>query len=55
MTCIHKWKVFQTEFTDSGYMVIKFCEKCHYTAGSGFLDKDHEINYLNSLIDNPQT
>lgn len=30
---------------------MKFCHKCMDVNGYGFLDKDHELNYLNKLLD----
>jgi len=34
-----------------GYMRLRFCHLCRETEGFGFIDKNHEINYLNMLFD----
>ena len=33
-------------------MIMKICKDCLSTEGYGFLNKDHEVNYLNKLVEN---
>jgi hypothetical protein len=53
MECKHEYIFRQADYTDGGYMVMKICVLCMDISGSGFLDEEHEINYLESLIDTP--
>lgn len=50
MGCEHKWRTFNTSLDNEGYMIMKFCVLCYETNGMGFLDKEHEVSYLNSLL-----
>jgi hypothetical protein len=53
MECNHDWQTGQTNsFNDGGYMRMKFCTKCKTAEGYGFLDANHEINYLESMLHN---
>ena len=51
MDCEHDWKSFQTDLDNGGYMVIKVCRECKETEGFGFVDSNHELNYLENLSD----
>jgi hypothetical protein len=52
MDCTHSWiEKITPPLPDGGYMIIKICKDCLASEGYGFLDKDHEVNYLNKLID----
>ena len=55
MKCEHNWIEKQIPTPKGGYMVLKFCYLCRESEGYGFLDKDHEVNYLNTLykLDTP--
>jgi len=47
---VHPWIHKKTPSDENGgYMTIKFCPVCYETEGFGFLDKQHEINYLEAL------
>ena len=49
MQCNHKWIKKEIPTPNGGYMFLKFCHLCRETEGYGFIDKQHEINYLESL------
>jgi hypothetical protein len=49
--CNHVWKSFETNLSTGGYMLFKFCYSCKSTQGLGFIDKEHEINYLESILE----
>ena len=53
MDCNHNIVISESNFNSGGYMRIKFCTLCHYTSGSGFIDENHEIGYLEKLLDTP--
>jgi hypothetical protein len=38
------------EMDNGGYMIMKTCIDCYDTSGYGFLDKNHEQVYLNTLL-----
>jgi hypothetical protein len=50
MQCEHVWISKQVDTPNGGYMILKFCHACGDTEGFGFVDKDHEIAYLESLL-----
>ena len=56
MDCEHVWLEKQIPTPKGGYMVLRFCHSCKETEGYGFIDKQHEINYLNTLwnLDEPE-
>ena len=52
MECTHSWIEKTTpQSPDGGYMIVKICKNCLSTEGYGFLNKNHELNYLNKLMD----
>jgi hypothetical protein len=53
MECKHKYIVRQAEYSDGGYMVMKICVLCKDVRGSGFIDEEHELNYLEGLLSTP--
>jgi hypothetical protein len=53
MECEHVWIENTITHDNGGYMIMKFCHKCMDVNGYGFLNKDHETAYLNSLYDTP--
>jgi hypothetical protein len=48
--CEHVW-IENTipGFNDEGYMILRFCHLCKDAQGYGFMNKEHEIRYLESL------
>jgi hypothetical protein len=48
--CEHSW-IENTipGFNNEGYMVLRFCHLCMDAQGYGFLNKEHEIGYLESI------
>ena len=51
MECTHVWINKEIPTPKGGYMRLRFCHLCRETEGFGFIDKNHEINYLNMLFD----
>lgn len=52
MDCNHDWQISQTDtFNNGGYMVMKFCRNCKTVEGSGFINSDHELHYLESMLE----
>lgn len=51
MDCEHIWESGQVDFPNQGYMLMKFCKLCKAAEGLGFIDKDHETQYLESLLE----
>ncbi len=51
MECEHEWVNSEIKFGDEGYMRMQHCKKCLDVNGTGFLNKQHEINYLNTLLE----
>jgi hypothetical protein len=51
MDCEHDWKSGQVNLPNQGYMLIKFCQLCKAAEGLGFIDKEHELQYLESLLE----
>lgn len=53
MECKHDYIEKQTErFPNGGYMILRYCVKCHDANGFGFINEEHELHYLNNMIDN---
>jgi hypothetical protein len=50
MECEHIWIEKEIPTPQGGYMVLKFCHVCRDAQGYGFLNKEHEVNYLNTLL-----
>jgi hypothetical protein len=50
MECEHAWIQKEIPTPNGGYMILKFCHVCRDAQGYGFIDKDHEIAYLESLL-----
>lgn len=51
MECEHIWLSKEIPTPGGGYMRLRFCHVCREAEGYGFLNKEHEINYLNMLYD----
>ena len=49
MECEHIYFENTIEGPNGGYMIMKFCTKCFDISGYGFIDKEHEDRYLNTL------
>jgi hypothetical protein len=50
MECKHVYMENTIEMDNGGYMIMKTCIDCYDTSGYGFLDKNHEQVYLNTLL-----
>ena len=50
MECEHVYMEKSIEMSNGGYMIMKTCMVCYNTEGFGFLDKNHESVYLNTLL-----
>ena len=50
MVCQHVYVEKTLEMSNGGYMIMKICLVCHNTEGFGFVDKNHEEVYLNTLL-----
>lgn len=50
MDCQHEWIENTVPGDNGGYMIMKFCPKCMDINGYGFINKDHELQYLNTLL-----
>lgn len=48
--CEHEWISSEIAMQNEGYMIMKYCIKCRDVNGSGFINKQHEIAYLESLL-----
>ena len=49
MECKHVYMEKTIENSNGGYMIMKSCIDCYDTRGYGFLNKEHEDQYLNTL------
>ena len=49
MECEHVYMEKSVEMSNGGYMIMKTCMACYNTEGFGFLNKEHEDQYLNTL------
>jgi len=49
MDCEHEFIEGTIPFEENGYMTVKFCVVCREASGYGFLNKQHEEQYLNAL------
>ena len=50
MECEHVWLSKEVPTPNGGYMILRFCHNCREAEGFGFLNKEHEIAYLESLL-----
>jgi hypothetical protein len=50
MECKHVYMEKSIEMSNGGYMIMKTCIACYETEGFGFIDKNHESVYLNTLL-----
>ena len=50
MECEHVYMEKTIENSNGGYMIMKTCTVCYDSRGYGFLDKNHEEAYLNTLF-----
>ena len=50
MDCNHNWLVKEVPTPNGGYMRLRFCHNCKETEGYGFVSREHEIQYLNTLL-----
>jgi len=50
MECQHVYVEKTSEMSNGGYMIMKTCLVCYDTEGFGFVDKNHEEVFLNTLL-----
>ena len=48
--CEHEWVYSEINQPNGGYMKMQFCAKCYDVQGSGFISREHEVAYLESLL-----